>query len=120
MGTLRTPFTDPILVEPTYSNLSGSPAALSLDDYSNKDAFFTDNLTGNLEISVSNLRNGVDGYPEGSKIRVKVTDDGNGRTVSFGTNVTGTSITLATSGVYIITLEKANGHYYAVSKEQVA
>lgn len=74
------------------------------------------NLTGSTTVKLANIEPGL---PEGSKVRVKVTADGTGRTVSFGSNITGTSVSVSANKTHVIEIEKLASGWFKVSDEQV-
>lgn len=107
---LRVPFAKPVTVTKDYAS------TLSIDDGESFLIVGT-NLTGTLTIDINNMNDEV---PDGTEIMVKGTDDGSGRTVSFGSNFTGKNKTLSANATFVARAVKQNGGYYLTSFEEVA
>jgi len=107
---LKTPFAKPSVVKKDFAS------SLDIDD--GTDIFeVATNLTGNLTLNLTNKNTEI---PDGYEIRVKLTDDGGGNDVIFGTDLTGKTHTLTASATAIIRMVKYGGAYYVETVNEVS
>ncbi len=106
----RPPFGPPVVITPDFSS------TISIDDGTHMVDVATQ-LTGTLTLEVQNLDSEI---PDTTEMAIKVQDDGNGQTVSFGSNITGKDKTLSANAVAVAKLVKYNSGYWLTSFEEVA
>ena len=108
---LKAPFSTPDVQTPAYAATIGV-------DITNYETFIEPGeLTGNLTLNLDSVN---DELPDGSTITIIFDADGSNRTVTFGTSLTGTSLTVSANTKQGVVCKKYGSGFYVVSNYQVA